>query len=1146
MTPKPFLAEKQLDEFDALADYLVMALVHGAESVSKHASHDQKSHGSWARNRSQLVAIRGYQERAGAKGFSGWNPNEQSIAGQMAEVTEEAIAKARESLLEIFQGDDDAGLRESAREARRVRSLRNLYSQSGVEKMPGSVRKTFDQLASSYSEIAAGGAEPDRVFDEVMSGYAEMTGLPVDEARRGFRTLRAKHDPLGLLYPSLQPSHWRSTEEGARLSDERWVDRNREVIAHHDFQEALERHNRLMKGLVLAEMTFQTAEQLPRGLKKHAQHDQQSHGNWARGRSVYADGGQPPAYEDKLDVENKHSAEANLLAEQLRARQLAHEPALTRLLDRIAVDTDGKLLSLKHRAKTTESLARKIDKDAAEENISREEAAADIKDVLRYTYQFTEASYTESILDVYEALSQEGFSVYASKNFWAPGDAYDGVNTHFIHPDGFKIEVQFHTPTSAVVKKPSHKLYEKYRMSDDYTVEERWGWWNEMIEMWEKVRRPPGIMDLPDVQGVELFKSLSKSAFRYFAKIGDDGTPRVYYRLAKGKKRIIEERWDWLERRWVDDADKSVSWWMVSGTPIELEEVENPGLAKGQPTSSDVHVPSAEWKKRKKKRRKTGLSGMVEKHAQHDQKTHGNWAKGRSLSRNVPVSVPAGNSAGRAVKFFAGALGVEATSAKALGGRIRYFVIPEGTTREQYLDAMKAGKAAMLEANAESIKVFPGERRRIGSAFSGLKRTIESSTDFQEELGLGDYADVVAKHAQHDQKTHGNWATGGSVPNPKPYAGRGKSTEGGDAARPLPKVGDRIGIHLDLGGKESGLGEAVAFSIKMVGKNGVPKYGTTQAHTTGVRLSDVSSHVNRSGLEGAIKRGEKNPHAAFTGTVEEWTTDRGIPEGAIEIDYWVAPKAKNADGSPKYTAETTGFWYAKDGTYREFIGASDGVGIGGVKGEGRARTYVYGDVELGKVNPHIKEAMESRGIGKAHRLIHESRALSLKKHASHDQKSHGNWARNRRIYNYIIENEGITFDLRGREHKTTGYAVADPEQAFVAEEKFSADEFVEGDGLGIIRDYTRRWKDELDQPGKFLGAWMDDDGFFYLDVATVVDSREKAVAMGKETNQLAIYDLDAGESIYIDKASGKCYLIPGSELSDDMLKVLYDKLVSGG
>lgn len=265
----------------------------------------------------------------------------------------------------------------------------------------------------------------------------------------------------------------------------------------------------------------------------------------------------------------------------------------------------------------------------------------------------------------------------------------------------------------------------------------------------------------------------------------------------------------------------------------------------------------------------------------------------------------------------------------------------------------------------------------------------------------------LKKHAEHDQKSHGSWAAsnqrkfkGKVVSNPKPFAGAGKKVEEGHEARPLPEVGDRIGIHLDLGGRESGLPGGDAFSIKTINRNGNPRYGTTQAHTLGVRLSDVGTHVSRSGLNGAIKRSSKNPHAAFTGKVEEWVNSREIPKGAVEISYHI-DISKNPDGSPTQTADTTGIWYVKDGTYREFIGASDGIGIGGdlIEGGDKARTYVYGDVELGEVNPHVKEYFEKRKLTKAHRLIHESRTrqrpFELAKHGDHDQLTHGNWAKGR-------------------------------------------------------------------------------------------------------------------------------------------------------
>jgi hypothetical protein len=270
----------------------------------------------------------------------------------------------------------------------------------------------------------------------------------------------------------------------------------------------------------------------------------------------------------------------------------------------------------------------------------------------------------------------------------------------------------------------------------------------------------------------------------------------------------------------------------------------------------------------------------------------------------------------------------------------------------------------------------------------------DESQVFNEKLP----APSLSKHANHDQKSHGSWAQGQGVSNPKPYAGKGKKLEDGDPPRPLPEVGDRIGIHLDLTGAESGLGKGNAFSIKMVGEDGEPDYSITQAHSLGVRLSDVGSDVNRRILADAIKYDRKNPHAAFTGKVEEWVNSREVPKGAVEIDYWVRPKAKNPDGTDRYTAETTGFWYVKDGTYREFIGASDGIGIGGDRSEGgdKARTYVYGDVELGEVNPYVKEWFEEQKLTKAHRLIHESRSrqrpFELAKHADHDQDTHGSWA----------------------------------------------------------------------------------------------------------------------------------------------------------
>ena len=47
-----------------------------------------------------------------------------------------------------------------------------------------------------------------------------------------------------------------------------------------------------------------------------------------------------------------------------------------------------------------------------------------------------------------------------------------------------------------------------------------------------------------------------------------------------------------------------------------------------------------------------------------------------------------------------------------------------------------------------------------------------------------------------------------------------------------------------------------------------------------------------------------------------------------------------------------------------------------------------------------------------------------------------------------------------------------------------------------------------------LGAWVD-KGQCYLDVSTVIDDEDAAVAAGRQWRQLAIYDLKRGEALLI-------------------------------
>ena len=50
----------------------------------------------------------------------------------------------------------------------------------------------------------------------------------------------------------------------------------------------------------------------------------------------------------------------------------------------------------------------------------------------------------------------------------------------------------------------------------------------------------------------------------------------------------------------------------------------------------------------------------------------------------------------------------------------------------------------------------------------------------------------------------------------------------------------------------------------------------------------------------------------------------------------------------------------------------------------------------------------------------------------------------------------------------------------------------------------------------YLGGWMDGDKL-YIDMSTWIHDKDKAISMGVNLNQKAIYDIKNDESIYLDK-----------------------------
>lgn len=160
------------------------------------------------------------------------------------------------------------------------------------------------------------------------------------------------------------------------------------------------------------------------------------------------------------DLPSPHSPEIAKLAAGLRDKAIKEEPAITALMSSIVNDAGGKLVDGEHRIKTTQSLGNKIEKDARNEGISFEQAAAKVSDSVRYTMDVSNENYTATLKSTIDRMTADGYEVRA-KNFWTGGDPYDGTNIK-ASKNGITVELQLHTKSSIEIKHKNHKIYKLY------------------------------------------------------------------------------------------------------------------------------------------------------------------------------------------------------------------------------------------------------------------------------------------------------------------------------------------------------------------------------------------------------------------------------------------------------------------------------------------------------------------------------------------------------------------------------------------------------------------------------------------------------------------------------------------------------------
>jgi hypothetical protein len=136
---------------------------------------------------------------------------------------------------------------------------------------------------------------------------------------------------------------------------------------------------------------------------------------------------------------------------------------VTKEMTDLASKNGGEMVGLSNRMKGEDSLAGKIQSDATKEHGGNvDAAAAKISDSVRYTMSFPAETYTAGVQNTLAELESKGYTA-RTKNFWVKGDPYNGINVALTSPDGFPVELQFHTPETLRTKTRTHADYEQYR-----------------------------------------------------------------------------------------------------------------------------------------------------------------------------------------------------------------------------------------------------------------------------------------------------------------------------------------------------------------------------------------------------------------------------------------------------------------------------------------------------------------------------------------------------------------------------------------------------------------------------------------------------------------------------------------------------------
>ncbi len=194
---------------------------------------------------------------------------------------------------------------------------------------------------------------------------------------------------------------------------------------------------------------------------------------------------------------------ANAAADQVIEHARTAEPSITSQVRDVVGHVDGAQMrgypdfALKSEDSLKRKLATELDQAP---DLSPTEAAANVRDAVRYTMELPPGSYTAGIERAVADLQARGFENVAFKPTWDDPAAYKGVNTNWLDPrSGQVFELQFHTADSFAAKMATHPYYEAMRVPG-VSESELIRLTDEQAAIFRHVDVPPGTERLRELQ----------------------------------------------------------------------------------------------------------------------------------------------------------------------------------------------------------------------------------------------------------------------------------------------------------------------------------------------------------------------------------------------------------------------------------------------------------------------------------------------------------------------------------------------------------------------------------------------------------------------------------------------------------------------